>query len=222
MTPKKSIVNAIQSLSGAYSPHNIFSDWVELCALSIQNSCCVFFHDGPWEEREERYRNTAGKYGDRELSMFSEMLAWLAEALEEEMRDILGEIYMESNISNGHIGQFFTPFNVSELCARLGINQDEVLQQSRLQLNEPSCGGGGMIIAACKVLRDMGFDYQRRLNVVAQDMDWSGVYMTYLQLSLIGCRAIVVQGDTLREPFVCGKTDPRHIMRTPAMMGALI
>ena len=78
-----------------------------------------------------------------------------------------------------------------------------------------------MIIAACKVLHEAGFDFQRRLDVVAQDLDWKGVYMTHLQLSLIGCRATVVQGDTLKEPYV-DNYPPERIMRTPAMMGMLI
>ena len=77
-----------------------------------------------------------------------------------------------------------------------------------------------MIIAACKVLHEAGFDFQRRLDVVAQDLDWKGVYMTYLQLSLIGCRAIVVQGDTLCDPHT-KNYPPERTMRTPAMMGAL-
>ena len=34
-----------------------------------------------------------------------------------------------------------------------------------------------------------------------QDMDLKGVYMTYLQLSLPGIRALVVQGDTLAKPY---------------------
>jgi hypothetical protein len=46
--------------------------------------------------------------------------------------------------------------------------------------------------------------------------------MTYLQLSLIGCRAIVVQGDTLSNPYDPKKTDPACILRTPAQTGALI
>jgi hypothetical protein len=93
---------------------------------------------------------------------------------------------------------------------------------TELTINEPSCGGGGMIIAACKVLKDNGFNFQKRLRVVAQDLDWKGVYMTYLQLSLIGCNAIVVQGDTLCEPYDLSRTPRDRIMRTPMNMGALI
>ena len=142
-------------------------------------------------------------------------------ALTEELSDVLGEIYMMTGMGSKYTGQFFTPFHVSEMCARLSINTDEILDAGRLSLHEPSCGGGGMIIAACKILHECGFDYQRRLDVVAQDLDWKGVYMTYLQLSLIGCRAVVVQGDTLCDPYV-GNYPPERIMRTPAKMGMLI
>ena len=79
-----------------------------------------------------------------------------------------------------------------------------------------------MIIAAAKALSDSGINYQKHLEVVAQDLDWKGVYMTYLQLSLLGIKATVVQGDTLIEPFDPRKTDPRCILRTPAKMGALM
>ena len=79
-----------------------------------------------------------------------------------------------------------------------------------------------MIIAAAKVLREKGVDYQKRLRVIAQDLDWKGVYMTYLQLSLLGIRAKVVQGDTLCSPYDQYRTPKNHIMETPAeMMGGL-
>ena len=79
-----------------------------------------------------------------------------------------------------------------------------------------------MIIAAAKVLREAGINYQRYMRVVAQDMDWKGVYMTYLQISLLGIRGIVVQGDTLAEPYMPGKTPRERIMVTPAEMGVMI
>lgn len=221
MTPKKSIVNAIQSLSGSYAPYNIFSDWVQLCAISVQNACCMV-HNKVWKDREQLYIDTARKYKDKELEQFAKMFVLLGDALEEEMTDVLGEVYMEAEMGNKYTGQFFTPFHVSELCAKAGIDLAELPETGRISLHEPSCGGGGMVIAACKVLHDAGFDYQRRLDVVAQDLDWKGVYMTYLQLSLIGCRALVVQGDTLEEPFDRKRTDPAHIFRTPAYMGVLL
>ena len=206
---KKKIIKTIQS------------DWVEMSALSIQNACCIT-HDKIWRDREKTYLDIANKYSDKELSQMSEMLSWLADELEEEFSDALGSIYMECGIGNKYTGQFFTPFHLSVLCARFGIDLNNLPESGRITLNEPSCGGGGMIIAACKVLHYHGFDFQRRLDVVAQDLDWKSVYMTYLQLSLIGCRAVVVQGNTLTEPYSISKTPKAQIMRTPAMMGALI
>lgn len=221
MSPKQEIIRIIEKMSGSYAPYNIFSDWIQLCALSIQNTCSVI-HNKIWKDREQMYIDTARKYKDSEMEQFAKMFVLLGDALTEEMTDVLGEVYMETGMGNKYTGQFFTPFHLSELCAKVGIDIDRLPETGRISLNEPSCGGGGMIIAACKVLHEAGFDFQRRLNVVAQDLDWKGVYMTYLQLSLIGCRALVVQGDTLIEPYDTKRTDPVHIFRTPAYMGVLL
>lgn len=218
---KKQIIKTIQSMSGSYAPYNIFSDWVEMSALAIQNTCCIN-HDKIWQDREKQYLDIAKKYSSEELSLMVRMLAWLTDELEEEYSDVLGSVYMEGGMGSKYTGQFFTPFHLSELCARMSVNLEDLPKEGHVSLNEPSCGGGGMIVAACKVLHEAGFDFQRRLDVVAQDLDWKGVYMTYLQLSLIGCRAIVVQGDTLREPYTAAAYPPERTMRTPAMMGALI
>ena len=70
-------------------------------------------------------------------------------------------------------------------------------------------------------MKERGIDYQKMLKVVAQDLDWKAVYMTYVQLSLLGINGIVTQGNTLEEPNI--EKYPRHrIFRTPANMGALI
>lgn len=220
MDYKKEIIKTIKAMSGRYSPYNIFSDWIQTCALSIQNTVCMV-RNQTWKDREQMYMDVTRKYTDQELSQFAKMFVMLGDALTEEYTDVLGQVFMESGMGSKYTGQFFTPYHLSELCARTGIDINNLPEEGRIRLNEPSCGGGGMIIAACKVLHDAGFDFQRRLDVVAQDLDWKGVYMTYLQLSLIGCRAIVVQGDTLADPYV-DNYPPDRIMRTPAMMGALI
>lgn len=221
MNYKKEIIKSIMNMSGSYAPYNIFSDWIEACALSIQNSCCLV-HNKIWEKREQLYIDIMRKYSEKEHERFAQMFVWLGDALTEEMTDVLGQVYMEAGMGNKYTGQFFTPFHLSELCARMSVSADNLPKHGTISLNEPSCGGGGMIIAACKVLHDAGFDFQRRLKVVAQDLDWKGVYMTYLQLSLIGCNAIVVQGDTLCEPYDISRTPRERMMRTPMNMGVLV
>lgn len=222
MNAKKQIIDMILGMSGQYAPYNIFSDWVQMCALAIQNGCCVI-HNKIWQDREQQYIDIARRYSEKEAEAFAQMFVWLGDALTESMSDVLGEIYMETGMGSKYTGQFFTPFHLSELTARMAIdieqakNTDEVIE-----MTEPSTGGGGMIIAACKVLKDANINFQKRLRIVAQDLDWKGVYMTYLQLSLIGCNAIVVQGDSLCEPYDVRRTPKNRIMRTPMNMGALI
>ena len=219
MDYKKEIIKTIDSISGRYAPYNVFSDWIEVCAISIQNACCLI-HDKVWHQREQLYLDIVKKYTEEELNGFTKMLTHLCDALTEEMTDVLGQIYMEAGMGNKNTGQVFTPFNLSQMSAEMVLPKD-LPETGHLKLTEPSCGGGCMVIAACRVLHERGFDFQRRLDVVAQDLDWKGVYMTYLQLSLIGCRAIVVQGDTLADPYRDGYPRDR-IMRTPAMMGMII
>ena len=135
------------------------------------------------------------------------------------MTDLLGEIYMESGCGNSSTGQFFTPFHLSEMVAR--INQDEYLKK-RGEMFEPSVGGGGMVIAVAKVMKDSGINYQRNLKVVAQDIDWLSVYMSYIQFSLLGINAIVVQGDSLSQPYIPRNYEKRRILKTPNAMGILV
>ena len=78
-----------------------------------------------------------------------------------------------------------------------------------------------MIIATARVLKERGINYQSRLRVVAQDLDWLAVYMTYIQLSLYGIDAIVCQGDTLMQPYKSGYPR-RRVLRTPRNAGLLI
>jgi type I restriction-modification system DNA methylase subunit len=219
MDYKKEIIKTIDSISGRYAPYNVFSDWIEVCAISIQNACCLI-HDRVWHQREQLYLDIVKKYTEEELNGFTKMLTHLCDALTEEMTDVLGQIYMEAGMGNKNTGQVFTPFNLSQMSAEMVLPK-ELPETGHISLTEPSCGGGCMVIAACRVLHERGFDFQRRLDVVAQDLDWKGVYMTYLQLSLIGCRAIVVQGDTLADPYRDGYPRDR-VMRTPAMMGMII
>lgn len=214
---KKQIIKKIKELSGSRSPYDIFYDWVKLMALSIQNECQLV-ENSVWKMREEEYMKISASYGGN-IEPFAEMMGMLTIALDNEVSDVLGEIYMESGCGNKNTGQFFTPFHVSEASASLALVRVE--QEQKITLNEPSCGGGGMIIAAAKVLKDKGINPQTALKIIAQDLDWKAIYMCYTQLSLLGLDAIVVQGDTLANPD--WKARPKEcVFRTPKNMGLLI
>lgn len=193
------IVKIIISMSGSYSPSIIFDDWIKLMALTLANNPHIF-EDETWEYREQQYLDTIKKYNESEIEKFTYMYAILIKLFESKICDYLGEIYMKCEMGNGRLGQFFTPFHLSELTSKIvGLKTNE---SGIYEVYEPTCGGGGMILAYAKYLQDEGINYQKKMRVVAQDLDWRGVYMTYVQCSILGIKAKVCQGDTLAEPIV--------------------
>lgn len=219
MNRKKDIIKSINSIAGKYSAYEVFTDWIRCSSLYISNSIHII-HDKVWQEREQMYVDTMKKYTEEERKKLVEMFVMLAETMEYQMTDVLGEIYMEAGMGSKAAGQFFTPFHLSKACAQLiDYSPDEY---GKIRINEPSCGGGGMIIAMASVLKERGINYQQSMKVVAQDLDWKGVYMCYLQLSLLGINAVCVQGNTLSDPYIPGKTERSHILYTPARMGVLL
>lgn len=50
VSAEKQIINSIEELSGSYTPYVIFTDWVKMMAISIQNSCTI--HNKLWDTRE--------------------------------------------------------------------------------------------------------------------------------------------------------------------------
>lgn len=215
---KERISKEILSISGRYTPYNIFTDWIECCALSIANSITVI-HGQIWQDREKQYNSIIQKYNKEERDKFPVIFNILVEELENNPRDVLGEAFMRGGLGADETGQFFTPFNISRMMSDISVSAPK--EGEKITLNEPSCGSGGSIIAAALTLRDRGVNFQKNMNVVAQDLDWRCVYMCYVQLSLMGINAVCVQGDTLLDPYHKGYQE-RRTLRTPANMGVLI
>lgn len=182
----KQIVKQLEQFDGSRSKHVLFQDWCKLMAISISNQTWYS------EKREKEYLQLVSQYKPEEQRAFITMTGLLWRAFEQELDDYLGKIYMEGGMGNKQTGQFFTPFHLACLTANLTNATDEIIR-----INEPASGGGGMILAMAKLLQDKGENYQNRLRVVAQDLDWNGVHMTYVQLSMAGVDAKVIQGDAL-------------------------
>lgn len=208
------MASVIQSISGSYTPYVVFTDWCKMYALAIANAC-EYVHGKLWQERENAFLNIQKKYTITQMSSFAKLGAMLVELYEEEgPYDALGELYMAADCGSKATGQFFTPFHISLLTAGLR----EYPEDEKVILNEPSCGAGGMILAVAKTIDIRGGNAQRQMRVVAQDLDWNAIYMTYIQLSLNGIDAICVQGDTLQAlPF-----EEKRALRTPRNKGVLL
>lgn len=183
------IIKTIQSMIGKYGVYNIFEDWVRMLALAYANQ--IVFS----QKREDEYLETVKRYDAAEIAKFCEMYTWLLEWAEEQMTDMLGYIYMHLELGSKAHGQFFTPYNICRMMAKMQKYDGHVLK-----VNEPSCGAGGNIIALAESLKDQGINYQQKMAVVCQDIDTKAVYMTYVQMCLYGIPAIVYQANTLLDP----------------------
>ena len=182
--------------------HEFLSDVFECGAIAISNK----FDFRNYEKREERYMQIIKRY-DKEMQsliaqVFSEIFILLSSQMDIGFNDYLGQLYMLSNTSNSKAGQFFTPYCVSKMCAEVTLNEAQIkeyMEQDKiLTLNEPTCGAGGMIIAAVDVLYNKyHFNISRNLFVQCSDIDSRCVHMTYLQLSLAGIPAVILKQNTL-------------------------
>ena len=216
MDYKQEMIKKIRDMSKYYSGHQVFRDWIEVYALSIAN-LCEPENTPVWEKREQQYLSTINKYKKEEIDGFSELGAMLTLALEKDMSDILGSVYMGIETGNKATGQFFTPDSISQLAAKM-MDVGIVSIKEPIRLHEPTCGSSGMIIAYARTLRNKDIDYQKLLEVKASDIDFACVYMSYIQLSLLGIKAVVVRQDSLKGE----KIPQERIFVTPAKRGLLI
>lgn len=125
--------------------------------------------------------------------------------------DFLGEAYMTAEFGNKYVGQFFTPFCVSSLMARMIITGDDI-EKARAQgrpfhLIEPAGGAGGMVIAVAEWVQEQGFDWTDALFATLIDIDLLCVQMSFVQLCAKGIPAVCVHGDSLAlEQYACAYT----------------
>ena len=189
----KEIIKRLETLGYSVGVETVFRDWCECSALAIANGCDLLRGE-VWERREKRYLDIIGQYKGN-AGLFTEMLAYLTDAFEADpFHDYLGRVYMECFGGNKNLGQCFTPAGVCECCASL-VGVPEPGKPSTLY--EPACGGGAMIIAYLKKCHEVGYACQRFLKIQAADLDSLCVHMCYVQLSLLGSRAVVSQQDSI-------------------------
>lgn len=216
--PRKELVALIKGMAPRWGFRDVFTDFIELSSLSISN----VVDKAQLDAREARYLQIAKKYPREDMERFPRMLACLTLAMEQccaagELEDVLGSLYMTLDLGNDRAGQVFTPYHVSQLMARVlvgdaGAVQAEVQAKGFVDLMEPTCGAGGMVIAMADALRTAGLNYQQSMHATCVDIDLRCVHMTYLQLSLLHVPAVVVHGNSLSLEVWSRWHTPAHVL----------
>lgn len=173
----------------------VFRDFVALAALDLSAAA----DPAQRATRDPEAKAIADRYSESELSKLHEAFAHVVMGLEARPHDFLGSLYMLMELGDAWKGQFFTPYEVCLLMAKINLHgaQQEVSEKGFVVVNDPCVGGGAMLIAMAQALRDEGINYQRHMHAVAQDIDITAVHMAYVQLSLLYVPALVIHGNSL-------------------------
>jgi hypothetical protein len=207
---QKEFINLVSLNARRYRKHEVFRDFCELAALSISNAVDLQQRAA----REARYMQIVARYERAEIDRFPMMLAHVTMALETGFHDCLGQLFMALELGDHWKGQFFTPYSISYLMARLSIDgADETIRSKGfITVNEPAAGAGAMLIGVANVLQDLGLNYQQCMHVTAQDIDETAVHMCYIQLALLHVPGVVIQGNSLMVEERSHWYTPAHIL----------
>lgn len=193
----KELIKEFDSLVGRHRKYTVFSDLCAVMALTIRNSV----DRNNWKEREDNYLNIISKYNEKEIKVIARIFSLVILELEKGPRDVLGRMYMESEMGSKELGQFFTPEHVADLLSELTydneVMKEEIDKFGYVKLMEPAVGGGVTVISYVRRMIKAGYNPQKQLYVHATDVDLAAVHMTYIQLSLLGVPATIVHGNSL-------------------------
>lgn len=190
-TETKEFVRALESLSRTRHRWDVFRDWTEMAACTLYN---ILFHD---QKIEAEYLACVGRYEPDEARTMAEMLGMVLSALSTGPRDFMGEVFSGSLLMNENHGQFFTPYELSLTMARMVITEDSIPRGKIISISEPSCGAGGMVIAAATVLEELGVNCAADVYFEARDLDPICARMAYIQMTALGLSGEVICGNTL-------------------------
>ncbi|EMF7494923.1 SAM-dependent DNA methyltransferase [Salmonella enterica] len=171
----------------------VFSDFLSLAASELD---MVRIRT---PESMEHCRKICARYEASDIANMQEMFRLMVCALEAKFHDFLGAIFMELELGDNHRGQYFTPYSVQCLMARMlmpGI-QDTIRREGIVTVSDPASGAAGMLIAYAECLLDADINPSAHMFGSCIDIDPVAADMAFIQLSLLGIAAEVVTGNTL-------------------------
>ena len=221
--PRKLITNTIERVGREHGMRRVWEDWIEGMALAWANvlgNAAPRLQDDAWREREERYMRLVQRYGAevwRELARLAQAFPDVLEELEtgspdgaaatrkhgwEGGGDPLGELYMTLDFGNERMGQFFTPWEICLLNARVILGSAEELAgeiegKGWITIDDPACGSATHLLAACWVARERGVNPQRQVGFHGTDLSGVAAQMAYVNLAARGLPGMIVHGNSL-------------------------
>ncbi|MFP3440628.1 N-6 DNA methylase [Pantoea sp. SIMBA_133] len=192
-TARKQFVSVFRHTARHLRRWDVFSDFITLAASELDLATIRS------PESMARCRKICGRYRPEDISDLHRLFGLMVSALEAKFHDFLGAIFMELELGDGRQGQYFTPYSVQSLMARMlmpGV-QDAVRREGFFTLSEPTCGAGGMVVAVAECMLEAGLNPSEQMFASCIDIDPVAADMAFIQLSLLGIPAEVITGNTL-------------------------
>lgn len=174
-----------------------FAILMELMAIGLSN---IVKHPG-WEERERQYLQLVKTIDiDAAASAAGFVMDWFTK--QPEPIDLLGPFHTWVGMDNAGTGQFFTPWHVSVMMAKMqfGSKEDverQIKAKGYIAIADPTCGAGGMLVAAANALSALDIDPQKAIYYGTELMPTTA-YTAFVQCALYGLPAVIQHGDSLR------------------------
>ena len=143
---QKEFVRALDQACRRHNRWTVWADFVVMAAVSISNAVDKSNAKG----REETYMSLASKYDQQELECICRMFAETVSGIDENPdQDFLGGMFMALDLGNYHNSQFFTPYNVCKMTAKMTYGQDLEEKMERrgwVSVNDPACAATASVI----------------------------------------------------------------------------
>lgn len=192
------LLKAVQMTCGRVDQQQVFRDLVAYCALQLSNRTDPVH----LKVRQEQLDAIVKKYTDQEKNQFTDILKQLAGEVVRNINqgtyvDLLGRAHQELHPKSGSLKQDFTPPSIGQILSRITLEDSRLPETGFFTCNEPTCGSGVLCLSFAEELLHQGFNPCEQLVIQASDLDRLCVQMTYLQLSLYGIPAVIIQGNTI-------------------------
>lgn len=201
---EKAFVSLFNQTARYHKRHKVFEDFVSCSVIALENRLCFS------QKREDKYMRIISGYEKTDVSLLAQLLSHVVNGLQTGFCDFLGRVFMQLELGDKYRGQFFTPWEISLMMAKIQLGDVNKVFKQRpfITLSEPACGAGCMVLAYADVLNQAGYASHRYLWVSATDVDPLAAGMAYIQLSLCGVAGEVVIGNSLND-------ERRRILYTP-------
>ena len=94
-------------------------------------------------------------------------------------------------------------------------SEEKLKEKNWIGYYEPCCGAGGMTIGFAEAMQKKKYNFQQQLVVWCEDIDENCLLMAYVQLSLLGIKAICKVKNSLSQEEISTWYTPFYIYFPP-------